>query len=55
MIISVLILILGIILGIAIIFGGFLFMVNHHDHTFSIIVTTAFLLYCLGYVLYLID
>jgi len=52
--INALILILGTILGVVIIFGGFLFMANHHDHAFSITIITAFLLYCLGYVLYLI-
>ena len=47
--------ILGTILGIAIIFGGFLLVANHPDHIFSISAAAAFLLYCLGYVLYLID
>ena len=56
MITNVLILILGIIFGVVIVFGGFLLIVNHHDHIFSITINTIFLLYYLGYVfLYLID
>lgn len=47
--------ILGTILGIVIIFGSFLLVANHPDHIFSISVEVVFLLYYLGYVLYLID
>lgn len=52
--INALIFIFGTILGIVIIFGGFLFMANHHDHAFSITIVAAFLLYCLSYILYLL-